>query len=137
MGDDARTREIFAGDASVPEGEAQAGFVPHGLLFRTKAMQCEGVGKGWVQTLQEYASEQVSEEEFAELRRKYPRNPPESREEAWYRKLFEERFPGQDKFVHVWENGCRAGGASWKSETYTRAGLCDTDQLHHEFMDAN
>lgn len=130
-----RTSEIFAGEPGAQQG--QQGFVPHGLLFRTKAMQCEGVGKGWVRTLQEYAAKQVSEAEFEELRRRYPGNPPESREEAWYRKLFEERFPGQDKFVHVWENGCRAGGAGWKSQTYTRAGLRDTDQLHHEFMDAN
>lgn len=30
-----------------------------------------------------------------------------------------------DKFVHVWEGGCRAGGAAWKNEAYTREGLKD------------
>jgi len=139
-GDDTRRetkqylREIFAGEPGAVE--SKEGYVPHGLLFRTKAMQCEGVGQGWVQILQEYAAAQVSENEYEQLRCKYPQNPPESREEAWYRKLFEERFPGQDKFVHVWENGCRAGGAAWKSDAYTRAGLQDTGQLRHQFMDA-
>lgn len=34
-----------------------------------------------------------------------------------------------DKFVHVWDGGCRAGGAAWKSEAYTREGLKDVKQL--------
>ena len=62
--------------------------MPHELLFRTKAMQCEGVGQGWVHTLQEYASQQVSEEEFQALRTQFAqKHPPLSREEAWYRTL--------------------------------------------------
>ena len=34
-----------------------------------------------------------------------------------------------DKFVHVWEGGCRAGGAAWKSSHYTREGLTDVSQI--------
>lgn len=34
-----------------------------------------------------------------------------------------------DKFVHVWEGGCRAGGAPWKNAAYTREGLKDVKQL--------
>ena len=34
-----------------------------------------------------------------------------------------------DKFVHVWEGGCRAGGAAWQNEAYTRFGLKDVGQL--------
>jgi len=34
-----------------------------------------------------------------------------------------------DKFVHVWEGGCRAGGAPWQNEAYTRAGLKSVGQL--------
>jgi len=34
-----------------------------------------------------------------------------------------------DKFVHVWDGGCRAGGAAWKSTQYTREGLQDVKQL--------
>ena len=34
-----------------------------------------------------------------------------------------------DKFVHVWPGGCRAAGAAWKSDSYTREGLRDVVQL--------
>ena len=34
-----------------------------------------------------------------------------------------------DKFVHVWDGGCRAGGAPWKNAAYTREGLKDVKQL--------
>ena len=37
---------------------------------------------------------------------------------------------GWDRFVHVWEGGCRAAGAPWKNEAYTRFGLKDTSQLN-------
>ena len=34
-----------------------------------------------------------------------------------------------DNFVHVWDGGCRAGGAPWKNAAYTREGLKDVKQL--------
>jgi len=108
--------------------------IPDDLLYRTKAMQCEGVGMDWVSILQQDIESKMSDEHFALAKQKYTINPPHSKEECLYRDLFEEFFPSQDKFVHVWEGGCRAGGASWKSDKYTRAGLCDTKSLHHGFM---
>ena len=46
-----------------------------------------------------------------------------------YRNIFEKHFAGMDKFVHVWDGGCRAGGAPWKNQAYTREGLKDVKQL--------
>ena len=43
--------------------------------------------------------------------------------------MFDKHFPNCDKFIHVWNNGYRAGGAPWKTEAYTRAGLVDTEKL--------
>ena len=40
-------REVFGGAL----GAAQVA-VPHDVLWRAKAMQCEGVGEGWVELLQ-------------------------------------------------------------------------------------
>ena len=57
----------------------------------------------------------------------YAINPPQSKEEM-YRRLFEENYDNMDKFVHVWEGGCRAGRA-WQNEAYTRAGLKSIGQL--------
>ena len=55
--------------------------------------------------------------------------------EYYYRALFETHFKGFDQFVHVWEGGCRAGGAPWQNSAYTRAGLKDTAQLQHGLME--
>eukprot|EP00005_Dracoamoeba_jomungandri_P008316 CAMPEP_0174277676 /NCGR_PEP_ID=MMETSP0439-20130205/61054_1 /TAXON_ID=0 /ORGANISM="Stereomyxa ramosa, Strain Chinc5" /LENGTH=568 /DNA_ID=CAMNT_0015370015 /DNA_START=2426 /DNA_END=4132 /DNA_ORIENTATION=+ len=99
------------------------------VLWRTKAMQCEGVGKTWVSDLQAYCSTLISDEDYARAGEIFPNNPPQSKEEFYYRSLFEEYYSGMDKFVHVWEGGCRAGGAAWDSSSYTRHGLADTKYL--------
>ena len=109
--------------------------IPNEVLWRTKAMQCEGVGTNWVEQLQAMCAAEVSDEEFAAAETTFPLNPPQSKEEYYYRKLFEDKFPGMQKFVHVWPGGCRAGGASWDNEAYTRAGLKDTSQLKHGLME--
>ena len=124
------------------------------VLWRTKAMQCEGVGMTWVSTLQKFIGENlVTDAEFATVEKRFPNNPPQSKEEYYYRSVFDKYFPNCDKFIHVWKNGCRAGeqilgknlhlshffftifclfckgGASWKTDAYTRAGLVDVEKL--------
>jgi hypothetical protein len=110
------------------------GLIPHDVLWRTKAMQCEGVGTNWVETLQARCAAEVSDADFSNAAATFPRNPPQSKEEFYYRRLFEVHFKGMDRFVHVWPGGCRAGGAAWQSSAYTRAGLADTSQLRHALM---
>jgi len=111
------------------------GELPREVLWRTKAMQCEGVGTNWVSILQQKCNEVISDADFAKASETFPNNPPHSKEEYYYRQLFNEHFRGMDKFVHVWEGGCRAGGAPWRSSAYTRAGLANTEQLKHGLME--
>eukprot|EP00293_Proteomonas_sulcata_P002581 CAMPEP_0184320364 /NCGR_PEP_ID=MMETSP1049-20130417/113635_1 /TAXON_ID=77928 /ORGANISM="Proteomonas sulcata, Strain CCMP704" /LENGTH=165 /DNA_ID=CAMNT_0026640843 /DNA_START=199 /DNA_END=696 /DNA_ORIENTATION=- len=103
--------------------------IPKEVVWRTKAMQCEGVGMTWVQTLQGYINAQISDEEFEARETTYPVNPPHTKEELYYRKVFEKYYPGCQKFIHVWPNGCRAGGAPWKNQAYSREGLKDVNRL--------
>ena len=111
------------------------GEIPHDVLWRTKAMQCEGVGTDWVSQLQSKCADAVSDTQFAAAAQRFPLNTPQSKEELYYRALFEKHFgEGWDRFVHVWEGGCRAGGAPWQNSAYTRAGLLDTSQLKHGLM---
>eukprot|EP00616_Rhizochromulina_sp_CCMP1243_P017791 CAMPEP_0118977050 /NCGR_PEP_ID=MMETSP1173-20130426/20398_1 /TAXON_ID=1034831 /ORGANISM="Rhizochromulina marina cf, Strain CCMP1243" /LENGTH=1116 /DNA_ID=CAMNT_0006927123 /DNA_START=148 /DNA_END=3498 /DNA_ORIENTATION=- len=112
-------RKIFTGE------------LPHEVLWRQKAMQCEGVGEGWVSQLQRWCAEKVSDEAFAKAAERFPLNPPQTKEEYFYRDIFDYHYHGMEKFVHVWEGGMRAGGASWKSSAYTREGLADTSRLTH------
>ena len=71
----------------------------------------------------------VSDEDFARRAELYPVNTPHTKEEQYYRAIFEKYYKGMDKFVHVWEGGCRAGGAAWENKAYTREGLKDVKQL--------
>ena len=131
-----RRRVGREGDADAPLiekhflREAFSDLVPDSVLWRAKAMQCEGVGANWVETLQALCEARVSDAEYKEARARYAgNNPPQSKEEALYRNLFEKHYSGMDAFIHVWEGGCRAGGAAWKSASYTRHGLANTDTL--------
>jgi hypothetical protein len=36
--------------------------------------------------------------------------------------------------VNPWEGGCRAAGAAWESDSYTREGLANTNVLTHAFQ---
>ena len=71
----------------------------------------------------------MSDEDFAKAEALYEINPPKSKEEMYYRQLFDSNYNNMDKFVHVWEGGCRAGGAAWQNEAYTRFGLKNVGQL--------
>ena len=100
------------------------------MLWRTKAMQCSRCVLNWVDDdLQQFCEEQVSDEDFAKAESMYPINPPQSKEEMYYRQIFEKHYHGMDKFVHVWEGGCRGGGAAWENDQYTRAGVKNVKQL--------
>ena len=49
----------------------------------------KGVGMTWVSTLQKHISENlVSDEEFKTVEQRFPNNPPQSKEEYYYRSIF-------------------------------------------------
>ena len=50
--------------------------VPETVLWRSKAMQCEGVGMNWVAKLQEHCAAVVTDRDFAKAQEQYPINPP-------------------------------------------------------------
>lgn len=108
--------------------------IPHAVLWRAKAMQCEGVGEDWVSQLQQRVSALVTDAEMDAAPTTYPLNTPHTKEELYYRRVFEESFPQMAHVVNPWEGGCRAAGASWESAAYTREGLANTDMLTHAFQ---
>lgn len=109
--------------------------IPLPVLWRAKAMQCEGVGEDWVSILQKQLASLVSDEEMEEASVRYPLNTPQTKEEFYYRKIFESYFPKMDHVVNLWEGGGRALGAEWKSDMYTREGLKDVNILSHALQE--
>ncbi|KAL7560628.1 hypothetical protein ACA910_001314 [Epithemia clementina (nom. ined.)] len=121
-------RQLFAG----PNDNGHS--IPTPVLWRAKAMQCEGVGEDWVSLLQARVSSLVTDAELAAAPQLYPQNPPQTKEEVYYRRIYEEYFPNLSHVITPWEGGCRAGGAAWESTAYTRTGLGNTNLLTHAFQ---
>jgi asparagine synthase (glutamine-hydrolysing) len=121
-------RELFEGP------NVDGNLIPKPVLWRAKAMQCEGVGEDWVSILQRRVSSLVSDAEMAEAHITYPINTPQTKEELYYRRIYDENFHGLEHVVKLWEGGGRAMGAEWKSEMYTREGLKDVNLLSHSLQ---
>ncbi|WP_028771240.1 asparagine synthase B [Silanimonas lenta] len=70
------------------------GCLPESILWRQKEQFSDGVGYGWIDGLKAHAEAQVSDAEFAGAERRFPINPPQTKEAYFYRRLFESHFPG-------------------------------------------
>jgi len=68
-------------------------YLPESVVWRQKEQFSDGVGYNWIDTLKEMADEKVSDQQISRAEERFPINPPLSKEEYWYRCLFEEHFP--------------------------------------------
>ena len=73
--------------------QAFEGYLPEQILWRQKEQFSDGVGYGWIDGLKAYAEAQVSDRELAAAARRFPHNPPQTKEAYLYRSLFERHFP--------------------------------------------
>jgi len=73
--------------------EAFEGYLPDSILWRQKEQFSDGVGYGWIDGLKAHAEAQVSDRELAAADKRYPLNPPQTKEAYYYRSLFERVFP--------------------------------------------
>ena len=74
--------------------EAFEGVLPDEILWRQKEQFSDGVGYGWIDGLKANAEAHVSDEDFAQAERHFPNNPPQTKEAYFYRRIFEQHFPG-------------------------------------------
>jgi asparagine synthase (glutamine-hydrolysing) len=73
--------------------EAFDGYLPESILWRQKEQFSDGVGYGWIDGLKAHAEAQVSDRELAAADKRFPVNPPQTKEGYYYRTLFEQFFP--------------------------------------------
>ncbi len=67
--------------------------LPEEIAWRQKEQFSDGVGYSWIDTLKAITAEQVTDEMMANAARRFPVNPPQNKEEYYYRTIFEEHFP--------------------------------------------
>lgn len=75
--------------------EAFEGYLPPEILWRQKEQFSDGVGYGWIDGLKAHAEAHVSDADFALAEQRFPINPPQTREAYFYRRIFDEAFPGE------------------------------------------
>jgi len=68
-------------------------YLPESVAWRQKEQFSDGVGYSWIDTLKSMVNENVSDEQLANARYKFPIQTPQSKEEFYYRSIFEEHFP--------------------------------------------
>ncbi|KAK3109049.1 hypothetical protein FSP39_021822 [Pinctada imbricata] len=76
---------------------SNTGLLPDDILWRPKEGFSDGitpVERSWFKIIQEYMDEKISESELQSANIEYPYNTPHSKESLYYRKIFEEFYPG-------------------------------------------
>lgn len=73
--------------------EAFAYLLPEEVAWRQKEQFSDGVGYSWIDTLKQITASAVSDEQMAHAAERFPINPPQNKEEYYYRSIFAEHFP--------------------------------------------
>ncbi len=76
-------------------------YLPEEIAWRQKEQFSDGVGYNWIDTLKELVNEKVSDNQLANAESRFPVNPPMSKEEYFYRSIFEEHFPSNTAALTV------------------------------------
>ncbi|WP_417857323.1 asparagine synthase B [Xanthomarina gelatinilytica] len=75
--------------------------LPESVAWRQKEQFSDGVGYGWIDTLKEVVKAEVSDEQLANAKYKFPIQTPTSKEEFYYRSIFAEHFPSDTAALSV------------------------------------
>ena len=70
------------------------GYLPEEVLWRQKEQFSDGVGYNWIDSLKEYAEQEISDAEFMNASTEFPLHTPDTKEGLLYRRLFTVKFPG-------------------------------------------
>jgi len=75
--------------------------LPESVAWRQKEQFSDGVGYSWIDTLKEMVEKEVSDEQMANAQYRFPLQTPASKEEFYYRSIFEEHFPSDTAALSV------------------------------------
>ncbi|MEH6679130.1 MAG: asparagine synthase B [Sediminicola sp.] len=67
--------------------------LPESIVWRQKEQFSDGVGYSWIDTLKVMVNSEVSDEQLANAKFRFPLQTPTSKEEFYYRTIFEGHFP--------------------------------------------
>ena len=68
-------------------------YLPSSVAWRQKEQFSDGVGYSWIDTLKKVVAEEVTDEQLANAKYRFPLQTPTNKEEFYYRSIFQEHFP--------------------------------------------
>ena len=75
--------------------------LPKSVAWRQKEQFSDGVGYDWIDTLKEVVDKEITDEQLANAKFRFPIQTPQNKEELYYRVIFEEHFPSDAAALSV------------------------------------
>ena len=75
--------------------------LPRSIVWRQKEQFSDGVGYSWIDKLKEVVEQSISDLEMNQVSFRFPIQPPRTKEEYFYRKIFENHFPSETSALTV------------------------------------
>ena len=75
--------------------------LPESVAWRQKEQFSDGVGYDWIDTLKEVVDKEVTDEQLANAKFRFPIQTPQNKEEFYYRAIFEAHFPSDTAALSV------------------------------------
>ncbi len=75
--------------------------LPESVAWRQKEQFSDGVGYSWIDTLKEMVNAEITDEQMKNAHHRFPIQTPTSKEEFYYRTIFEEHFPSDTAALSV------------------------------------
>lgn len=76
-------------------------YLPAQVAWRQKEQFSDGVGYDWIDSLKEVVEREVSDQDMNVAHHRFPIQPPQTKEEYYYRSIFEEHFPSETAALTV------------------------------------
>ncbi len=75
--------------------------LPESVAWRQKEQFSDGVGYDWIDRLKEVVEQEVTDEQLANAKFRFPIQTPQNKEEFYYRAIFDEHFPSDAAALSV------------------------------------
>jgi asparagine synthase (glutamine-hydrolysing) len=76
-------------------------YLPESVAWRQKEQFSDGVGYEWIDTLKDVVHAEVSDTDMEVAHHRFPVQTPRTKEEYYYRSIFEEHFPSETAALTV------------------------------------
>jgi asparagine synthase (glutamine-hydrolysing) len=94
-------------------------YLPEEILWRQKEQFTDGVGYNWLDTLVAHCEKEITDDNFETIKNRYSNDPYpiKTKEEAYYRSIYEELFPNRECCVARW-----IPQTNWEGVSYDPSG---------------